>query len=343
MEHGRVFVFAQSAALLRADSGQVLWRLATGDVPGFPIDLQSQGDTATPLAPPPPRQLVAFSPSRIQISGGFISGLHMMGMRGGMGVASGGWGYATGLRALLQGQGYYSPYALLHEGRVWMVNGNGTGMVSAMGLPLGQLSHSGMVIGVGEGQLVCFNGSGFGSTSPQRNGVQTSLGLVESSTPEGQPARADVLPSGSLHGSRLYASLGTRLRMSDLRSGSVLFDVPLPPEADAWARTFADETAPAQQSSTMVITSSRRVVSGGLQNRRTYLPSGVLYQNERGGGTLCGSTTAVAAGVWILPVSERALVCLRGAPMGSPAVSANSPAPAAAPSSPSSPVSVPHP
>lgn len=345
VEHGRVFVFAQSAALLRADNGQVLWRLATGDVPGFPIDLQSQGDSATPLAPPSPRQLVAFSPSRIQVSGGFISGLHITGMRGGMGAASGGWGYATGLRALLQGQGYYSPYALLHEGKVWMVNGNGTGMVSAMGLPLGQLSHSGMVIGVGEGQLVCFNGSGFGSTSPQRNGVQTSLGVVESAAPAGQPARADVLPSGSLHGSRLYASLGTRLRMSDLRSGSVLFDVPLPPEVDAWAKTFADETAPAQ-ANTMVVTSSRRVVSGGLQNRRTYLPSGVLYQNERGGGTLCGSTTAVAPGVWILPVNERALVCLRGAPMGPPAVSTNSPPPTRpvdSASSPASPVSVPNP
>lgn len=339
VEQGRVFVFAQSAALLRADSGQVLWRLATGDVPGFPIDLQSQGDSNSPLAQPPPRQLVAYSPSRMQISGGFVSGLHISGMRGGMGVASAGWGYATGLRALLQGQGYYSPYALLHEGKVWMVNGNGTGMVSAMGLPLGQLSHSGMVVGVGEGQLVCFNGSGFGSTSPQRNGVQTSLGVVESAAPAGQPARADFLPSGSLHGSRLYASLGTRLRMSDLRSGSVLFDVPMPPEADAWAKTFVDETAPAQ-ASTMTITSSRRVVSGGFQNRRTYLPSGVLYQNERGGGTLCGPTSAVAPGVWILPVNERALVCLRGAPLGPPAVSTNSP-PLSGPAPSSS--SAPHP
>lgn len=344
VEHGRVFVFAQSAALLRADSGQVLWRLATGDVPGFPIDLQSQGDSNTPLAQPPPRQLVAFSPARIQISGGYVSGLHITGMRGGMGAASAGWGYATGLRALLQGQGYYSPYATLHEGKVWMVNGNGTGMVSAMGLPLGQLSHSGMVVGVGEGQLVCFNGSSFGSTSPQRNGMQTTLGVVESVTSNGQPPRVDVMPSGSLHGSRLYASLGTRLRMSDLRSGSVLFDVPLPPEADAWAKTFVDETSPVQ-ANTMAISSSRRSVSAGFQNRRTYLPSGVLYQNERGGGTLCGPTSAVAPGVWILPVNERALVCLRGAPMGPPAVSTNSPPPAgpAAAPSPSSPVSAPHP
>ena len=346
MEGGKVLVYGQTAALLKVENGQVLWRLSTSEVPGFPIDLHRQEESGSSwqggASAAIPRQLVMYRGS-LTLTGNntYTTGGSYM-RRSGVSNAMAGWGYATGLRAILQGQGYYSPYAVLDQGKVWAVSSNRPGLVSAMGLPLGQISSSGMVVGVGGGSLVSFNGSGFTGSSLGRPGQSLLITSPAPASPDSQPEHGLEI-SGTVSGGRVYASFGQRLQSVDLRSGSRLFDVPLPPDVGAWRKELEKEKASALPAAPPTNRYGRggmrtMMINGGVpQNqRRNYLPVGVLYQNDRGGGTLCANTAVVDGSYWIIPMNERALYCLRGTSLTTPAPATASTA-TPLPSAPSSP------
>lgn len=309
VENGRVLVYSQTAAMLRVDDGQVLWRLATGELPGFPLAMRNDETLSGGLAMSSGQVLV--------VRGGTLWTGGTLRMAGHAPLAS--WAYANGLRAVLQGPGYYTPAMVLQNDKVWMVTGNGVGMVSIMGLPLGRLHHQGTLVGVSDGKVISFNGTAFMTSSPTENGGQSVLVSAETG-PESAPGQA-LPPAGVVQGGRLYSSLGGRLRVHDLRSGVAVFNKALPDDAESWRKTMEEGEVAVAPVQSLMIHRGRRIVGQdplGTQ-RRNYLPSGVLYQNDSGGGILCGGATmTVVEGSWMVPVNERALVCLRGTPPSVP-------------------------
>jgi outer membrane protein assembly factor BamB len=331
IENGRVLVYSQTAALLTARDGRVLWRLGVGDLPGFPFQFQMAGEEGGlmmgagaasggpgPVASPQLIMSPGYSPvvaGSSYANGGVLFLPHRA-------VAAGGrWAFGTGLRTLLQGHSYYAPMARLHQGRVWALSGNGPGLVTALGMPLGQLSHTGQVIGIAAGQVVSLNGTIFTTSRPGASGWSTLMGVGPAGP--GAPVGEEMDPSGALSGSRAYLSAGTRLRGVELRSGTALFDVPLPPAATAWLRVL-NTTVPGPVATLPV---GRPGSQQRAQQRRNYLPVGVLHQDDRGGGVLTGNTALVTDGCWIVPLNESAVVCLRGAGGKASAAPLSSPGP----------------
>jgi hypothetical protein len=121
----------------------------------------------------------------------------------------------------------------------------------------------------------------------------------------------DPVNSSVLEGSRLYASTPERLRAADIRSGATLFDLPWPKDAMEWVK--------AENSRTSTMTTMPPPLPGmgnpmmAPQYRRVYVPQGVFLQEQRmGGGILCGPLSAVVEDLWIAPLHDRAVICLRG-------------------------------
>jgi len=307
VEGRQIFVFSRTAATLNADDGSVLWRLGIGEVPGFPLDLNSveEGAAGSSMSLAMPQRLTMVRTARRntmrQVNADPFG-------RGGVNFANQRWAYGNALRAGLEG--YYAAYAILHGRQVWVLNGNGSAFVSMMGLPLAQPSYSGTMVGFAGDSLVAVSGDLISAASSGNAGGRLPL-FQDSDTVAAGRTSPDKL-AAAVSGRRLYASNDKRLRAADVRSGSVLFDVALPAGLAEWTQALEKAPAPA------VVPGYTNSYGGGGNNRgsrRTYLPQGIFIQDDRGGGTFCENRAAVVGGVWIFPVAENALACVSGRTM----------------------------
>jgi hypothetical protein len=241
------------------------------------------------------------------------------------------WAYADTLRRLLQPQGGIAPSILLRGDEVWGFTSSGESVVTMHGLPVAGWGNTGTVVGFAGRRIVNDTGSGVNVTtvgtapilttlfhSPQNTSSAPSAyaapAIVFSSgysTYSGQrypTGSADPVTSSSLAGSRVYWSTPEALRAADIRSGATLFDQPWPKDVTEWGKAEASRTA-AQAVPVMP-------GMGGpvqpVQYRRTYVPQGIFLQDQRGGGILCGPLSAVSEDLWIAPLHDRAVICLRG-------------------------------
>lgn len=299
IQDGVVFVAHKNAALLRIDDGTVLWRLSTENTPEFPIELHTR-DEESPIgiSTNVPYQTVIISGS-----------MNPMGqMRNMRGMNNQRWTYGNGISAALQG--YYAGYALMHGDQIWAFGGTGAVEVSLMGLPLSQSSFNGTIAGFAGDSLIGINGQGVEAISLGKGSMVKSL-LTKSRKDETTNVIDEDHASVAVSDTRVYEYAGSQLRAADVRNGTVLFDVSLPEEVKAWKKTFVKEAAP--------MSIPGYAMRQQNNNRRSYLPSGILMQDNQGGGVLFDATSVVTRDLWIFPVSDHGIVCLAGiAPEASP-------------------------
>jgi len=300
----RIFVASRTAALLDAKDGSVRWRLATGDLPGFPIDLSSSEESSaiSPMAPVPQRFIVSRS-----IRGGMLRLTGSNNYRGGGGgipFASQRWAYGNTLRAGLAG--YYGCHAILRGNETWVVTMNEGAMVSVMGIPISAQSVSGTTIGFAGDALISAAGSTIYATSTRNSGRMDVLFRDWASSTTASAAPDNV--TTAVCGRRVYATNDKRMRAVDARSGSLLFDAAIPAELLRWVESLEKKPA----TSLMAGYANPMGGSAFQGSRRSYMPQGIFVQDDRGGGTLCDTRALVSGNAWIFPVSESAIACVSG-------------------------------
>jgi hypothetical protein len=339
VDQGKVLAWAQSAALLSAETGAVIWRTGTGELPSFPIGLETEEELASAST-----SLLAASTTllqSVQQTFGASASPRMPGMPSTRNLPNQRWAYGDALRRMTQAQGGIAPSLLLRGDEVWGVTANGECVVSLMGLPMASWAGSGMVVGI-EGRRIASDMGGSATVTtvgnpsrgiplfPDSEGIRlkepTNTGaagvpwsgsgtyVVTSGSiiigPQVSNVGADLASvfSSVLEGNRFYSTTPERLRAADVRSGAVLFDLPWPSDAVEWGKTESSRSAAA------VVPPLPGMGGRGMasQYRRVYVPQGVFLQDQRGGGILCGPLAAVAEDLWIAPLQDRVVICLRG-------------------------------
>jgi outer membrane protein assembly factor BamB/thioredoxin-like negative regulator of GroEL len=295
----RVLVYSRTAALLNLEDGAMRWRLTTGEVPGFPLDLSTAEDSGMPAIVTPQRMMLTKlgSGGPLMLSGGNV---YFNGRGASPGTQR--WAYGNPMRMGLES--YYAAHMMMREDEVWVVGGNGAASVSVMGMPLAQPAFNGTVIGFAGGSLVAQYGA---MVNLVNAGAEVPVRPI---FPDWQPQGGMNLPtdtvSVAIDNKRVYACNGERLRAADARSGATLFDVPMPEELKDWIKSLG-KTKPAVATPAMPGRYARTDV-----NRRNLLPQGVLIQDDRGGGALSANLATVSGGYWIFPVSPHAVACVSG-------------------------------
>ncbi len=291
MADGTVFVSHKSAALLRIDDGTVLWRLSSESTPSFPIELNSSDEEGF-------KGILSNAPYQIAVISG--SSVSMARMRHMGGMSNPRWTYGNGVSAVLQGN--YAGYALMHHDQIWAISGSGTAEISMMGLPLSQHLFNGTIAGFAGDVLIGINGQSIEAVSLNRKATGTLL-TKRSNDADASGIEYDDT-SVAVSDTRVYQYANGRLRAADVRNGTVLFDVTLPEEAKAWKKTFVKEVAP--------LSIPGFAMRQQSNNRRSYLPKGILLQDNQGGGVILENTSVATQDFWIFPVSNSGMVCLSG-------------------------------
>jgi hypothetical protein len=329
VDQGRVLAWGQSAVLLNADTGAMLWRTGTGELPGFPLTLETQEERASVSPTAPSTTLMKSVPltTTMAMPGGMltIGGMPRYG-------ATQHWAYTDTIRRLLHAQGGIAPSILLRGDEVWGFTSNGESVVTMHGLPVAGWGNTGAVVGFVGRRIVNDMGSSItvttvgtapilttlfpssrspGSASPSYAAAPTIVFSSGYSTYSGQQyptGSVDPVTSASLAGSRVYSATPEALRAADIRSGATLFDQPWPKDVIEWRKAEVSRTS----AQVMPILPGMGGPVLPAQYRRTYVPQGVFLQDQRGGGILCGPLAAVSEDLWIAPLHDRAVICLRG-------------------------------
>lgn len=314
VDAGRVFVFSDTAAMLNLDTGATLWRLSSADLPGFPIDLETQEDSAPVMGavPSPPQTLMPIrflsgsltyggsGGGVLTISGGYPN----FGGRGAMGAAGTRWAYGNAFATVLQNS--YGTAARLHGEEIWTMVANNTGLVSVMGLPQKLLQATGTMAGFAGDALVSFDSNGVQAQSLRDRGAVRTLVNLIGDDPAANASIANRPLSVATAGSRVYVWDGTKLRIVEARAGATLFEGAPPDDLTSWLQSLPPPPPPP-------IPPGYTAATWHAQNpSRTYLPQGTFVQDYRGGGTLVAPLAVVSDTDWIFPVSENAVACVQG-------------------------------
>jgi len=316
VDAGRVFVFSDTAAMLNLDSGATLWRLSGADLPGFPIDLETQEDSVpvTGAMPQPPQTLMPLRLLSSSSSGGIIINgtLRLTGYNTypggypgrGTGATGGRWAYGNAFATLLQGS--YGTAARLHGDEIWTAVANNPGLISIMGLPQRLLQTTGTLVGFAGDLLISFDNGSVQSQSPRDRGATLTLMNFTEDDSAANSSMANRPLSVAIAGSRVYVYDGGRLRIAEARAGAKLFDSPVPDDLNSWLQALPPPPPPQ-------VPPGYTAATWRAQNpSRTYLPQGTFVQDYRGGGTLVAPLAVVADADWIFPVAENAVACLQG-------------------------------
>ncbi|RBP45954.1 putative pyrroloquinoline-quinone binding quinoprotein [Roseimicrobium gellanilyticum] len=335
VDQGRVLAWAQTAALLHAETGALIWRTGTGELPAFPVGLETEDELASALAAVgTATQTLVRS---VQLTFGPGVGLAINGPHSTRSGPAQRWVYGDALRRLLQPQSGLAPTLILRGEEVWGATANNDGLVTMLGLPVAGWGGGGCVVGF-EGRRVINDLGGVATVTmvgtpsnsitlfPEPDikpgqSLNASGGIGTISTPSGfvivgqqlasanPGAPGEPVHSSVLEGSRFYASTPDRLRAADVRSGATLFDLPWPKDAAEWVKAETSRHPTAM----MPMLPGMGGQAMAPQYRRVYVPQGVFLQDQRmGGGILCGPLSAVAEDLWIAPLHDRAVICLRG-------------------------------
>ncbi len=308
IDGGVVFVSHRSAALLRADDGTLLWRLSTDNAPIFPIALNGADDAggsglaSTTMAPPGIIPSYSGYPNSVTV-------FHQM-----RGMNHQRWMFGSSISAALKDFG--TGHVMMHGDQLWSFGGNGSVHVSVMGLPLSQSPFQGTIAGFAGDALISMNGQTVEAISWNKQRASRSL-LTRKEADTLSTAMGDDNASVAISARRVYAYNGNRLSAAEVRTGTVLFDVPLPEEVKTWKKTFVKDAAP--------MSIPGFAMPQQNFNRRSYLPRGILIQDNQGGGILCETTSVVTGDLWIFPISRNGIVCLSGAASATSAIPATRP------------------
>lgn len=283
VQDGVIFVAYRSAALLRVDDGRVLWRLSTGGTPDFPIVLNTNDEDGGLSAIPALQPLIV---SGYPNSAGAFQQMSSMNNRR--------WMYGNSISSALQDNS--QGYALMHGDQIWAFSGNGTADVSMMGLPASSSPFNGTIVGFAGDSLISMNEQSVEAISSGKSPAEKTL-LTQPENDRVTVAISDC---------RVYEFNGDHLRAVDVRRGTALFDVALPEEVKAWKKTFVKDASP--------MSIPGYTMSQQDNNHRSYLPQGILIQDNQGGGVFCENTAVVTDNLWIFPVSDNGIVCLSGVP-----------------------------
>lgn len=307
--HGGVaFVSHRSAALLRVDDGTLLWRLSTDNTPAFPIPLNGADENgASSLS------MLQVSPPMVvsSYSGHLNSMMYFQQMRGGNNQR---WMFGNSISAALQD--YRAGHVMMHGDQLWSFGDSGSVQVSVMGLPVSQSPFQGTIVGFAGDTLISMNAQSVDAVSWNKQGASKSL-LIRTEPDTATTAFGEDNAAVAVRDRRVYEYNGSRLRAADVRTGTVLFEVPLPEEAKTWKKTFVKDAAP--------VSIPGYAMPQQDFHRRNYLPRGIFIQDNQGGGVLCETTSVVTDDLWIFPVSGNGIVCLSGAASAISATPATSP------------------
>ncbi|CAN5913026.1 hypothetical protein BH11VER1_BH11VER1_41380 [soil metagenome] len=303
---GVIFVSHRGAALLRANDGTLLWRLSTENTPVFPIALNAadEGGGLSTTSVPAPMVVSSYS-------GSPNSAMLFQQMRG---MNNQRWMYGSSIGSALQDYG--AGHVMMHGDHLWSFGGNGMVDVSVMGLPVSQSSFNGTIVGFAGDSLISIDGQTVDVISWNKEAASKSLLSKRESDTISSTLEVDN-SSVAISARRVYESSGNRLRAADVRNGTVLFDVSLPEEVKVWKKTFVKDAAP--------MSIPGYAMRQQVFNHRSYLPQGILIQDNQGGGILCQTTSVVTGDLWIFPVSGNGIVCVSGAPSETSATPATSP------------------
>lgn len=321
---GKILLWGGVVALLDARDGSVLWRTGSAVPEGFPIMLQTEDEAAA----------AAASPSSIMATSQLHPGGVGSRMPGSLAITQR-WAFTSVMRSFLLPSQGPAAYLSLHHGEIWGVTGGGEGMVTVLGIPVSSWSSGGRVVGREGRRIVTDMGGGLtvttmGSPSEQSLLFQDSapsapLVLHDYNRDPFAPRSSTSRPhlpwdTSVLSGARLYAATPDSLRVADIRSGRTLFEVPWPAEVAAWMKTEAPEPA---ATAGVVSTAYQGQPGHATEVRsRLFFPGGEFLQDHTGSGVLCGPMATVSEDLWIVPLNERMILCLRGQPRNPPADSA---------------------
>lgn len=305
---GAVFVSHRSAALLRMDDGTLLWRLSTENIPAFPISLNATDEAGSSGL----STLSVSQPVVISSYSGYQNTMMMFQQMRGMNNQR--WRYGNSISSALQD--YSAGNVIMHGDQLWSFGGNGMVDVSVMGLPVSRSPFNGTIAGFAGDSLISINGQTVDAISWNKQTGNKSL-LAKPESDSISSALGDDNPSVAVSSRRVYEYNGNHLRSADVRTGTVLFDVALPEEVKTWKKTFVKDAAP--------MSIPGYAMRQQDINRRSYLPRGVLIQDNQGGGVLCENTAVVTGDLWIFPVSDSGIVCLSGTVSETPPPPASNP------------------
>ncbi len=346
----RLLVWGQTVALLDAANGTVLWRLAVEPAGGFPIALLTPDEAGAATT----STIQATAPMLVSRFQTQTSGASMQPPAVRM-TTTQQWAFTSVLQAALEPTD--SPPALeLHGDEVVAVQSGGESMITEMGIPTSTWISEGRVVGSTGRRMVTADSGGTVWVSDM-GGSPDSFALEDQTGPvvlfpedeeddaslasppvaiEGMDpfapgaqfvsATSGRLCSATMAGARLYATTASVVRAADIRGGAILFTVPWPAEVAAWLK----ETQPAQPNPMQgrpPYAPVPQAFGQRLMFSRSVVPAGEFVQDQQGSGMLCGPTAAVVGELWIVPLDDRRIICLRG----QPSVRKDPPSTAAAP------------